>query len=126
MAIPLIPIAVAVLAGLAFMAYRSLRRRNVSRGWYIAFFSTMSVGIMAGIYFGFLFRYYASEKLEIVSFPVPSVFLVHEEYQDGESRWVDFVTPAPIIFAGSNVPIFACIAVLPVWFINTIFVGFQG
>ncbi len=120
MAILLIPIALAVLAGLAFAAYRSLLQRNISRGWYFAFFSAMSLGIVAGIYFGFFFRYYASENLEIVSFPVPAAFFVLEEYPDGETRWIDFVTPAPILFAGSNVPIFACLAVLSVWFVNTL------
>jgi hypothetical protein len=125
MGILLIALVLAALGVLAYAAHRSLRRRGVSHGWRIAYFTALSAGVVAGIYFGFFFRYFASPSVEIVSFPVPAAFFVLEEYPDGESRWTDFITPAPILFAGSNVPIFACLAVLPVWLANTVAHGLQ-
>ena len=59
MGILLIPLVLAAVAGLACAAHQSLRRREVSRVWYYAFFSAMAGGIGAEIYFGFFFRYYA-------------------------------------------------------------------
>ena len=116
----LIPLVLGALGWISVVAHRSLCRRRVSRGWHVAFFTAMLAGLVAGVYFGFFFRYFVSKEVEIVSFPVPAVFIVLEKYPDGESQWTDFVTPAPILFAGSNIPIFACLAVLPVWFANTL------
>ncbi len=120
MLIPLIPFTVLVLGMLAYAAYRSFQRRGVSRGWHIAFFAAMLIGIAAGVYFGFFFKYSPRSGFEVYSFPVPAAFLVLEEYGNGESRWTDFITPAPLLFAGANVPIFACLAVIPIWVLNTL------
>ena len=120
MLMPLIPFSVLILGILAYVAYRSFQRRGVSRGWHIAFFAAMLIGVAAGVYFGFFFKYSPCSGFVVCSFPVPTAFLVFEEYGNGESRWTDFITPAPLLFAGANVPIFACLAVIPVWAINTL------
>ncbi len=94
MLIPLIPFSVLILGMLAYAAYRSFQRHRVSRGWHIAFFAAMLIGIAAGVYFGFFFKYSPRSGFEVYSFPVPAAFLVLEEYGNGESRWTDFITPA--------------------------------
>jgi hypothetical protein len=118
--IPLIPFSVLVLGMLAYAAFRAFQRRGVSRGWHIAFFAAMFIGIAAGVYFGFSFKYSPRPGFDVYSFPVPSAFLVLEEYDNGESRWTDFITPAPLLFAAANVPIFACLAVIPIWVLNAL------
>jgi hypothetical protein len=120
MLIPLIPLSVLVLGVLAYAAYRSFQRREVSRGWHVAFFAAVLMGIAAGGYFGFFFKYSPRPGFEIHSFPVPAAFLVLEEYGNGKSQWTDFITPAPLLSAGANVPIFACLAVIPIWVLNTL------
>jgi hypothetical protein len=42
------------------------------------------------------------------------VACLHWEGPPGEEQWVDFITPAPILFAGSNVPIMALLGACPV------------
>ena len=115
MAILLIPLGIAALGWAAFAAHRSLQRRGASHGWFVAFFGLMAVGACVGIYFGFFFDYLAAPTVRVYSFPVPAAFHVLESYDDGTQRWVDFITPSPILFAGSNVVIFACTMVLPLW-----------
>ena len=108
------------LGVLAYAAHRSLKRREVSRGWHVAFFGAMLLGMAAGVYFGFFFKYSPRSGFEVHSFPVPAAFLVFEEYENGKSQWTDFITPAPLLFAGANVPIIACLAVILIWVIHTL------
>lgn len=112
----LIPIAVGAFCWLAFAAYKSLIHRNATATWLMAFYLLLVVGASAGVYFGFFFSYSVSPTLRIYSFPVPAAFLVLETYSDGTQSWVDFLPPAHICCAGSNIPIFASFAVLPLWF----------
>jgi hypothetical protein len=44
---------------------------------------------------------------------VPAAFF-HWEGPPGEEQWIDFITPAPLLFAGSNVVILALLAACPV------------
>lgn len=120
MLIPLIPFSVLVLGMLAYASYRSFQRRGVSRGWHIAFFAAMLVGVAAGVYCGFVFKYSPRSGFEVYSFPIPAAFLVLKEYGNGESGWTDFITPAPLLFAGVNVPILTCLAVIPIRVLNTL------
>jgi len=115
MVILLIPLAVAALGWAAFAAHGSLARRNAPPRWFVAFFALMFVGACAGVYFGFFFNYLALPTVRVYSFAVASAFIVLESYDDGAKQWVDFITPSPILFAASNVPIFACAMVLPLW-----------
>lgn len=62
---------------------------------------------------GFFFEYQPSPKLRVFGAPVPGAFL-HLEGRPGEEQWVDFITPAPMLFAGSNIVILALLAGLPV------------
>ena len=112
----LIPIIVGTFIWLAFAAYKSLVRRNATATWLMAFYLLFVVGAGTGIYFGFFFSYFVSPTLRVYSFPVPAAFLVLETSSDGKQNWVDFLPPAHICCAGSNIPIFASIAVLPLWF----------
>ncbi len=120
MLIPLIPLSLLVLSMLAYAAYRTFRQRAVSRGWHVAFFAAVLMGIAAGVYFGFFFKYSPRPGFEIYSFPVPAAFLVLEEYGNGKSQWTDSITPAPLSFARADVPIFAYLAVIPIWVLNTL------
>ena len=115
MAILLIPLAIAALGWAAFSAHASLQRRGASRRWFVAYFALMLTGGCLGVYFGFFFDYLAAPTVRVYSFPVPAAFHVLESYDDGTQQWVDFITPTPILFAGSNVIIFACALVLPLW-----------
>jgi hypothetical protein len=45
--------------------------------------------------------------------PIPAAFF-HWEGPPGKEQWVDFITPAPLLFAGSNVVILALLAAIPV------------
>ncbi|TWT81710.1 hypothetical protein CA13_31630 [Planctomycetes bacterium CA13] len=118
MAILLIPLAIVALGWAAFAAHGSLQRRGASRGWFAAFFALMAAGACTGVYFGFFFDYLAAPTVRVYSFPVPAAFHILESYDDSTQRWVDFITPAPILFAGSNVIIFSCAMVLPLWLVS--------
>lgn len=120
MGILVIPIALAFLGWLAVAVHHSLSARNVSRRWMSAFYCALLVGAVAGLYFGFFFDYYVSSRMRIYAFPIPAAFLVLERYDDGTERWTDFITPAPILFAGANIFVFACLSVVPVWIVNTL------
>lgn len=73
----------------------------------------MLTGACVGFYFGFFFDYLAAPTVRVYSFPVPAGFHVLESYADGTQQWIDFITPMPLLFAGSNVLIFGFAFVLP-------------
>ncbi len=58
-------------------------------------------------------KYRPSPELRIHGAPVP-VVAFHWEGPPGEEQWIDFITPAPLLFAGSNVVLLALLAGLPV------------
>lgn len=120
MGVLLLPLTLAFFGWLAYRVHRSFVGRAVSNRWHVAFFTSLMLGAALGVYFGFFFEYHASRRLRVFSFPVPAVVFVLERYDDGSERWTDFVTPAPLFFAGSNICLLACAAVLPVWAANTI------
>ncbi len=120
MGILLIPLALGFFAWLAVRVRASFLQRNVTTGWYVAFYAALAIGAGIGVYFGFYFEYQVSPRMRIFSFPVPAVVMVLERHPDGTDHWTDFITPAPLLFAGANIPLFACAAVLPVWGTNTL------
>lgn len=120
MGILFIPLALTFFAWLAVCVRASFLHRSVTVSWHVAFYSALTIGALIGVYFGFYFQYHISPRMQVYSFPVPAGFLVLETHDDGTERWTDFITPAPVIFAGANIPLFACAAVLPVWSVNTL------
>ena len=112
-------LAALVLGALAYLAFRSLRGRGVSFRWHLSFLLAMCVGVAVGVYFGVFFSYFASPSVEVYSFPIPVGIMVLEEIPDGNSQWVDYVTRTPMIVAGCNILVFACLAGFPIWIANT-------
>lgn len=78
------------------------------------------VGAGIGIYLTFFFSYQVHPDAEVHSFLFPLAFLVLERYDDGTERWVDFVTPMPMLVASSNIATVASTMTLPVWLANTL------
>jgi hypothetical protein len=52
-------------------------------------------------------------RLRVFGAPVPAAFF-HLEGPPGEEQWVDFITPAPLLFAASNVPLLGLLVACPV------------
>ena len=118
---PIILTAVLALLGwLAFLAVRSLKRRGVRPTWYVALVGCLIIGFALGIWFGFYFEYRPSPRLRVVGCPVPVVCFALEKYADGQEYWTDYVPPAPLLFAMSNVLLFSFVSVYPVWLVNTL------
>ena len=92
---------------------RLLRRRRGGRGWWCALAVAWLAGAGLGVWSGFFFEYRPNPELRVFGAPVPGAFL-HWEGPPGEEQWVDFITPAPLLFAGSNIAIVALLAGLPV------------
>jgi hypothetical protein len=109
----LILVLIAILALANVATVRLLQRRQASAGWWAALSITWLAGAALGVWGGFFFEYQPSPQLRVFGAPVPAgVF--HWEGPPGEEQWIDFVTPAPLLFAGSNVPIMALLAACPV------------
>ncbi len=109
----LIPLLLALLAVANAATVRRFRRSAANTGWWTALLMAWLVGAALGVWGGFLFEYQPSPRLRVAGAPVPAAFF-HLEGPPGEERWVDFVTPSPQFFAGSNVPILAMLAACPV------------
>jgi hypothetical protein len=92
---------------------RLFRRRRAGPGWWCALAVAWLVGAGLGAWGGFFFEYRPTPVLRIFGAPVPGAFLSWEGPQ-GEEQWVDFITPAPLLFAGSNIVILALLAGLTV------------
>ena len=71
------------------------------------------VGAGIGARGGFFFEDRPTPVLRVFGAPVPAA-LPHWEGPPGEEQWVDFITPAPLLFAASNIAILALLAGLPV------------
>jgi hypothetical protein len=78
------------------------------------------VGVAAGIWGGFFFEYQPEPNFRVLGCPVPAAFFVLEKHGDSDEIWVDYITPAPLLFAASNVFLLAFVFVYPVWLVNTI------
>jgi hypothetical protein len=109
----LIPIVVVLLALANLATVRSLRRLQAATGWWVCLSIAWLVGASVGVWSGFYFEYQPSPRLRVIGAPVPAAFF-HWEGPDGEEQWIDFITPAPLLFATSNVPILAMFAACPV------------
>jgi hypothetical protein len=70
-------------------------------------------GASLGVWSGFFFEYQATPRLRVVGAPVPAAFF-HWEGPPGQEQWIDFITPAPLLFASSNVVILSLLAACPV------------
>jgi hypothetical protein len=103
---------VIVLLAFANAAIVRLLRR-AGRGWWCALAVAWLAGAGLGMWGGFFFEYRPTPDLRVFGAPVPGAFL-HWEGPRGEEQWVDFITPAPLLFAGSNIAILALVAGLPV------------
>src|SRR4051794_36401483 len=105
----LIPAAIALLAYLNAVIVRLFRGRDAGSGWWVVLWLTRLAGAVLGCWGGFFFEYQPSPKLRVLGAPVPVVVL-HWEGRPGEEQWIDFVTPMPLLFAGSNVFILGLLA----------------
>jgi hypothetical protein len=90
-----------------------LRRRQAGRGWWASLWVAWLAGAALGAWSGIFFEYQLSPRLRVFGAPVPHAFF-HLEGPPGEEQWIDFITPTPILFAASNVPILALLAACPV------------
>jgi hypothetical protein len=113
MACLLIPVVLALLAAGNVAIVRLFRLRQAGPGWWTALAVAWLFGAALGTWGGFFFEYWASPRLRVVGAPVPAA-VWHLEGRPGDEQWVDFVTPAPLLFAGSNVPILALLAGWPI------------
>jgi hypothetical protein len=88
-----------------------LRRAQAGRGWWTAFSALVALGLLVGCWLAFSFEYHVSPQIRYASFPVPlAVFRL----EDG--LWVDYVTPAAVMYPGvvANVLAIVAVALLPV------------
>lgn len=111
----LILVVVVVLLALANLAtVLSLQRWKAGPGWWVALWMAWLIGAAVGVWSGFYFEYQPSPHLRVFGAPVPAVFFQLEEGPAGEEQWIDFITPAPLLYAGSNVPILTMLTAGPV------------
>jgi len=100
---PLIILAIIALLGWANIAtIRRFRSRAAGWGWWAAVLMLWTAGIVIGIWGGFFFEYQSSPTLRVIGAPVPVGFF-HLEGPPGNQQWIDFITPAPLLFASANV-----------------------
>src|SRR4051794_14848749 len=104
---------VALLAYGNAVAVRSLLARRAGAPWWGVMAAAWVAGAVLGVWSGFYFEYRPEPKLRIFGAPIPAAFF-HLEGPPGQEQWVDFITPAPLLFAGSNVVILALLAACPV------------
>jgi hypothetical protein len=105
--------AIAPLAFINVVIVRLFQRRQPGTGWWTALTVAWVTGAALGMFGGFFFEYRPSPRLRVFGAPIPAVFL-HWEGPSGEEEWVDFLTPAPLLFAGSNVVILGLLAACPI------------
>lgn len=99
----------AVAAALAFLNavfVRLLLRRQANRRWWYALAVAWFAGVGLGVWGNFFFEYQPTPKLRVFGVPVPCAVLKWEG-SPGEEQWVDYVVPAPLLIAASNVIVIA-------------------
>jgi hypothetical protein len=109
----LIPVLVGLLTLGNVVTVRLFRRREAGVGWWVALATTWFAGTALGVWGGFFFEYQPSPRLRVFGAPVPAAFF-HWEGPPGEEQRVDFITPAPLLFAGTNVPIMGLLVACPI------------
>ena len=82
-------VVLALLGWLAVSMVGSLRARRVGGAWWAAFFGCLAVGVVAGGWCGFCFRYQPEPTLRVIGFPLPSAIFVPKIDPDGVERWED-------------------------------------
>jgi len=110
-----IAVAVTLLASANIVIVRRFRGRDVHLIWWGALSATWVAGAALGVWSGFFFEYQPSPRLRVVGAPMPGAFF-HLEGPPGEEQWIGFITPDPLLFAGSNIIILALLAACPVGF----------
>ncbi len=113
-------VVLALLGWLSVRAVRSLWARGVGPLWWAALVGCIVVGFALGVWFGFFFEYQPEAKIRVIGWPVPIVCFVLEKSADGEERWIDYVSPEPLLFGGSSVLLFSFVSIYPVWLANTL------
>jgi hypothetical protein len=93
---------IVLLAWANIATVRRFRSGNAAWGWWATVLMLWAVGTAVGVWGGFFFEYQPSSKLRILGAPVPVVAFQLEGTPD-DQHWVDFVTPAPLLFAVANV-----------------------
>jgi hypothetical protein len=91
----------------------TLNRRHAKAGWWLIFAVAWAAGAGIGVWSGFFLEYQATPTLRVFGFPISAAFF-HYEGPPGQEKWIDFIMPAPILFAGSNIFILGMIAACPV------------
>lgn len=107
MVMVLIPAALFVLLLVNLAVIRGFRQRDSIVSW-VALSAGWLVGGSIGVWSGFFFSYLADPCVRVYGAPVPAAFLVLELH-DGQEQWVDYLMPAPALFAGSNVLMLALV-----------------
>jgi hypothetical protein len=109
----LIFVVIAVLGYLNLSIVRLFGRRRAGRRSWTALILAWAIGAGLGVKGGFFFEYRPSPALRVAGAPIPGAFF-HREGPPGQEQWVDFITPAPLLFAGSNIVIVALLAACPI------------
>ena len=106
----LLVITILILLGFAnAWVAKLLLRCESGCNWWIALCMAWLAGAACGVWSGFFFEYRPSPQLRIQGVPVP-VVAFHWEGPPGNEHWVDFVSPAALLFALSNVVLIALLA----------------
>jgi hypothetical protein len=109
----LIPVLIALLGWANAAIVRLFQRWHAGPVWWAALLIAWLAGALLGVWSGFFFEYQPSPRLRVAGAPVPGAFF-HWEGPPGEEQWSDYITPAPLLFAGSNILILAMLAAVPV------------
>jgi hypothetical protein len=104
---------VALLAYANVVTVRCFLARRANPRWWVVLAASWAAGAVVGVWSGFFFEYRPETRLRVFGAPIPAAFF-HWEGPPGQEQWVDFITPAPLLFAGSNVVILALLAACPV------------
>jgi hypothetical protein len=103
---------VGLLAWANLAVVQMFTRRQAKARWWIGLAVAGGAGL--GIWSGFFLEYQILPTLRVIGFPVPAAFF-HLEGPPGQEQWIDFVTPDPLLVAGSNILILGMLAACPVW-----------
>jgi hypothetical protein len=100
-----------------FCAVRIFRARSARRSWWALLAVLFVAGASLGVWLAFFFEYQPSQRMRVMSFPLPIVFFVWEE-----DRWTDFVTPDYYVYPAlaANVCVITAACVTPLLALFTI------
>jgi ABC-type xylose transport system permease subunit len=100
-----------VLGWIAFSTIRGFRRDHVGTAWWVFLWSLLLVGLVTGIWAGFILEYHVSPTLRFAGFPIPMAI-----FQLESGTWVDYVheTFIMILIGVADVVLVTLCAVIPV------------